>query len=331
MDSSLNLSIIVAISENGVIGVGGELPWNLKTDLKRFAKRTKGHVVIVGRKTYDSILKRLGHSLTDRITLVLTRQKDLAVNGNDVIPIVSWEETLSSAKFLALIDEVFVIGGAEIYKLALPYANTIYLTCVETIIAGDTFFPKINLDEWKEVSREFHPADKKNSHPFSFITMKRKEKSWQFVNLEYARHEDQRAVMERIHQQGFCPFCPKHRTSGEVLKPLHRGKHWILVPNRWPYKSTSLHAILITERHIRFFDELRHEEVAELVELLSWARKTYNLTAYSLGVRAGDLHLTGGTVDHLHIHLIVANPETDKLGYERVRFPMGPKPTGSID
>ncbi len=321
MDTSLNLSIIVAVSENGVIGADGELPWSLKTDLKRFAELTKGHLVIVGRKTHESIVKRLGHPLKDRTTLVVTKQEDYQSHGCAVAN--AWGGALFAAKSRE--DEVFVIGGAEIYKLALPYTSTIYLTQVDTIVAGDAFFPRLNQNEWTETGREDHQAGSKNSHNFSFITMKRKDESRQFVNLEYARHEDQRAVMEHIRQQGICPFCPENRVPGEVLEPLRRGKYWIFVPNRWPYEFASLHAMLIIERHIRFFDELEPEEVAELTELLGWARRTYDLTAYSLGVRCGAPHLTGGTVDHLHIHLIVASLETNKPGYERVRFPMGPK------
>ncbi|MBI2053067.1 MAG: dihydrofolate reductase [Candidatus Ryanbacteria bacterium] len=323
MDSNLNLSIVVAVSENGVIGVGGELPWNLKTDLKRFADLTKGHMVIVGRKTHEAILLRVGHHLKGRTTLVITRQKNYKGLASAVEIFHSWKDVLSSVKNRR--DEVFVIGGSEVYNWALPFANTIYLTRVHTEFDGDAFFPPLDSDEWAEVSRQTHEADEKNSHPFSFITLKRRVVSRQFVNLEYARHEDQRAIMEGISQQGICPFCPENRVPGEILEPLRRGNYWTLVPNRWPYKFTSLHAMLIIERHIRFFDELKPEEVMELTELLGWARKTYGLTAYSLGLRCGDPHLTGGTVDHLHIHLVVASPEMDKPGYERVRFPMGPK------
>lgn len=322
MDSGLNLSIIAAVSENGVIGNKDKLPWNLKTDLKRFADLTKGHVVIVGRKTHDSILNRLGHPLTDRVSIVVSRKK---LENPESVVVCPWKKALSLARNSP--DEVFVIGGAEIYKLALPYTNTIYLTRIHANLEGDAFFPEISTDEWEELSRELHQADEKNSHDFTFVTLRRRVAPKQFVNLEYARYEDQRTVMERIHEQGICPFCPEHRTSGEVLEPLYCGKYWILVPNRWPYEFTTLHAMLIAERHLSFFDELKPEETAELGELLGWARRNYGFTAYSLGVRCGDPHLTGGTVDHLHVHLVVADPETSKSGYKRVRFPMGPRPT----
>lgn len=325
MDSDLNLSIIAAVSENGVIGSNGGLPWNLQRDLQAFAQKTRGHLVIAGRKTHESIIKRLGHPLSGRTTIVMTRQDGYVVQ--DCLVANSWEKVLSIARTRD--DEVFVIGGAQIYRLALPYTKTIYLTRVlATFKEGDTFFPEIKTDEWKMVSRERHSADEKNSHPFYFLTLKRQvEEPKQFVNLEYARFKDQCAVMKRIQQEGVCPFCPENRVSGEISEPLKRGNYWTLVPNRWPYEFTTLHAMLILERHIRFFDELRPAEVAELVELLGWARKDYGLSAYSLGVRCGNPCLTGATVDHLHIHLVVADPETEKPGYERIRFAMGPKPT----
>ncbi|MBI2097296.1 MAG: dihydrofolate reductase [Candidatus Sungbacteria bacterium] len=316
----MKISLIAAVADNGIIGRNGYLPWRLKSDLRRFRELTMKHTVIVGRRTYQSIVKRLGHPLEGRRTIVVTRDHHFACECEVAY---SLQEALARAQSD---EEVFIAGGAELYQTALPLAERLYLTRVHANPEGDALFARLKEDEWQCTFLGEWPSDAENEFASTFLVYDRKQAPATFINLEYARHDEQRAVMERIKREGACPFCPENRRAGEVLEPLWRGKHWVLVPNRWPYEFITLHALAITERHLRFFHELTATETAELIELLTWAWKNYELQAYSIGIRCGEPHLTGATVDHLHVQLVVADPDTTKPGYERVRFAMGPKP-----
>ncbi|MGI8782808.1 MAG: dihydrofolate reductase [Acidobacteriota bacterium] len=157
----MTLSLIVAMSANGVIGRNGGLPWKLSTDLKRFKQRTMGHHLVMGRKTFEAI----GRPLPGRTTVVISRQQGYAPEG--VLIARSLEEALAMT---GQDTEVFVAGGGQIYALALERANRMYLTRVHAEIDGDTYFPKYDESQWKLVEREDHPADAANEYPFSFLT-----------------------------------------------------------------------------------------------------------------------------------------------------------------
>jgi dihydrofolate reductase len=137
------LAIVVAVGRGGVIGSGGRMPWHLPEDLRRFRELTLGHTVVMGRKTFESI----GRPLDGRRNIVLTRQQGGHHEGVEAAR--SLDEALAMAD-----GDVFVIGGGEVYREALPLADTIYLTRVEGDYAGDTFFPPIDPEVWSEVSRE---------------------------------------------------------------------------------------------------------------------------------------------------------------------------------
>jgi dihydrofolate reductase len=167
------ISIIVAAAENGVIGKTGEIPWYLPADLKHFAELTRGHTVIMGRKTHESILKRLGHPLKDRKTIVITREENYQAEG--CIVVHSLEEALKTVLRgpdhqdgqTPTNEEIFICGGADIYSLALPSADRIYYTAVHATIDGDVYF-QFDKKQWKETSSEFHPKDEKNQFDFSY-------------------------------------------------------------------------------------------------------------------------------------------------------------------
>jgi dihydrofolate reductase len=161
----MNVSIIVAVSRNLVIGKDNQLIWKLSADLKRFKDLTTGHTIIMGRKTFDSI----GKPLPNRTSIVVTRQKDYKIEG--CIVVNSLEEAFEK---VADQEEVFVIGGGAIYKEALAKANKVYYTKVHKNFEGDAFFPVIDLKEWESVKREDCYPDEKNEVPYSFIDYKRK-------------------------------------------------------------------------------------------------------------------------------------------------------------
>ena len=162
----MGASLIVAVSENGVIGKGGGLPWRLPADLKHFKKTTMGHHLIIGRRTWDEV----GMPLPGRTMVVVTRSRQFFVEGALVAH--SIEEALETA---ASDDEPFVGGGAYIYRLALEkqLVDRLYLTRVHAEVDGDTFFPEVDYSGWKLISEERREADEKNEYACSFIVYER--------------------------------------------------------------------------------------------------------------------------------------------------------------
>jgi len=153
------------MAENRVIGRGAALPWHLPEDMRHFKRLTTGHTIIMGRRTYDSV----GKPLPNRRTVVLTRDRTFAPDRAVVAPDLA--SALASARGE---DEVFVVGGAEIYELALPLAQRIYLTVVHAEVDGDIYFPDFDIAEWTLVSDERHAADQKHAYPFSFRVYERR-------------------------------------------------------------------------------------------------------------------------------------------------------------
>ena len=157
------VTIVVAIAENHAIGKDNQLLWHLPKDLKHFKEITSGGTVIMGRKTYDSV----GKPLPNRRNIIITRQQ-IEIAGCEVV------NSLQAALDLCREHkEVFIVGGAEIYKQAMPLTDKIYLTIVHENFEADTYFPEISKDIWKETERTDHEADEKNPLSFSFITLER--------------------------------------------------------------------------------------------------------------------------------------------------------------
>jgi len=171
----ITLSLIVAVTENGVIGREGAMPWHLGTDLKRFRTLTMGKPVIMGRKTYASI----GRPLPGRSNIVISRNHDFfAPNAysQGFFPCSSFNTACYFAWNQAMDDgvsEFFVIGGSEIFNLALPLAQKIYLTEILATIEGDTFFPPFERSLWQTVSIQEIPAGEQDSHPTRFRVYER--------------------------------------------------------------------------------------------------------------------------------------------------------------
>jgi dihydrofolate reductase len=164
------ISIIVAVAKNRVIGKEGDIPWKLSDDLRHFAKITKGHTVIMGRKTYESVIRRLGCALPERKNIVITSQGDFQAPGCMILH--SFEEAMRW--FSNNNEEMFVIGGSEIYKQFLPHADKLYVTEVNCECAGDAFFPPFEQKEWEMRSADHRNKDKRNSYDYSFLEYVRK-------------------------------------------------------------------------------------------------------------------------------------------------------------
>ena len=163
----MSISIISAVAENNVIGVKNGLPWKLSGDMKYFSKITTGKTVLMGKNTFFSIIKILGKPLPNRKNLVLSETKD-GINGAEVI------SDLQSVIDLAKKEEIFVIGGASIYKQTVPLADKLYITEVHCKCEGDAFFPEFNKQDWDLVMEEKHSKDEKNDHDYTFKVYERK-------------------------------------------------------------------------------------------------------------------------------------------------------------
>jgi dihydrofolate reductase len=162
---TMRISMIWAMAENNVIGRDNKLPWHLPNDLKYFKKITTGKPIIMGRKTYDSI----GKPLPNRTNIVITRDTKFYEDGVKVVHTLDDAIELAEATCLInALDEVIVIGGAEIYKLCLPKADRLYVTLVHANVDGDAYFPEIELSDYDEVKREFFEKDGPNPYDYSF-------------------------------------------------------------------------------------------------------------------------------------------------------------------
>lgn len=163
------ISHIVAVSKNFIIGENNHLPWHMPSDARYFHDKTMGHVVIMGRKNYEANKK----ALPGRTNIVITRNKNF--QPDDTIVVHSVNEALDKAgKFHD--DEVFIVGGGDIYRQTLNIADRIYITMINTVVEGDTSYPEINIEDYPVLSREEHKADSKNPFDWTYYILKNRFK-----------------------------------------------------------------------------------------------------------------------------------------------------------
>ncbi|AKP47495.1 dihydrofolate reductase [Bacillus smithii] len=158
------ISLIVAMDENGVIGNENRLPWRLPEDLKFFKRTTMGHVIVMGRKTFESI----GKPLPGRKNVVLTKNRSFRADNCTIVH--------SPEEVLAMNDqygEIFIIGGAEIFRIFLPHAKRMYITKIHHHIAGDTYFPEVNWSEWRIEEKKKGIKDEQNPYDYEFLLFSR--------------------------------------------------------------------------------------------------------------------------------------------------------------
>jgi dihydrofolate reductase len=160
------ISLIVAMGKDGVIGLENRLPWRLPADLAHFKRITMGKPIVMGRKTWES----LPGVLPGRRHIVITRDEGYQADACTLVH--STDEAIQAA---GDVDEVMIVGGSTIYREFLPLADRFYLTRVDREIEGDAYFPEVDWDQWRELSRESHQPDEKNPHAYSFIELERVE------------------------------------------------------------------------------------------------------------------------------------------------------------
>lgn len=159
------ISMIWAMDRNGLIGKGNNMPWRLPEDWVNMKKTTMGHPIIMGRKTFESIG---GKALPGRLNVVVTRNSDFSAEGFEVCH--SIDEALKYGEK----DEAFIFGGADIYKAFIPYADRLYVTLIDHEFVGDTYFPEVDYNDWKLVSKVQGKQDKKNLYIYYFLIYERK-------------------------------------------------------------------------------------------------------------------------------------------------------------
>lgn len=159
------INIVVAKASNNVIGAKNDLIWHLPNDLKHFKSLTSGHPIIMGRKTFES----LGRPLPNRTNIVVTRDQNW--NAEDIEIASSLQKAIEAAKKID--DDIYIIGGGNIYKQAIEFTDVLYITEVHHEFDGDTYFPEIDSDEWEEVEREDFKKDEKHLYAYSFVTYKK--------------------------------------------------------------------------------------------------------------------------------------------------------------
>jgi dihydrofolate reductase len=164
------ISMIAAVSENMVIGRNNDLPWHLPDDMKYFMQTTKGHCVIMGRKNYESIPEKF-RPLPNRVNIVVTRQINFVAPGCTIVHSLS--QALEKAEDIGP-DEVFLIGGSEVYRQGVTLAGRLYLTEIKATLEGDVYFPNFDRSVWQEVSRIKHDIDPRHTYAFDFVVYTRK-------------------------------------------------------------------------------------------------------------------------------------------------------------
>jgi dihydrofolate reductase len=163
----MRIALIAAASTNNVIGKDNDLPWHLPDDFRHFKRTTKGHHVIMGRRTWESQGQK---PLPHRVNLVVSSRRDYPIEGATLVH--SLDEALTIAR-AAGDDEAFVIGGTRLYAEALGVADRVYLTRVHTQVEGDAHFPAYDPQQWRELEREAHEADARHAHAFTILTLER--------------------------------------------------------------------------------------------------------------------------------------------------------------
>ena len=166
-----NISLIVAVTENMVIGKDNKLAWHLPDDMNYFSNMTKGHSIIMGRKNWESIPEKY-RPLPDRKNIIVTRNNNFKYKGATIVSSIekAIEEARSSED-----EEIFIIGGGEIYKLGFKYVDKLYITEINAEVKGNTYFPEWDKKYWNEISRISHPSDKKHPYSFDYVIYKKNE------------------------------------------------------------------------------------------------------------------------------------------------------------
>ncbi|MFZ2769694.1 MAG: dihydrofolate reductase [Minisyncoccia bacterium] len=309
------LKIIVAVSENGVIGRGNDLPFNLPADRRRFRDITGSSPVVMGSNTFVSLPDRF-RPLPGRENIVLTRNPNAKLDG--VTFVLWWKEILHRAET----EDMFVIGGAKIYKVALDHCDELYVTRVHAEVEGDVFFPELDMSDWKLLSSEEHAQDEDNEYAFTWEVYERIPRispQSPFIEMRNCRTDEQVKAMKEILEAGVCPFCPENLARWHKKPILWTGNYWVVSENMWPYAGSKIHLVLFLKTHAEGVEKMPSGAFEELGTILRWASSKYEIPGGGFYMRFGECIWTGGTVRHIHAHIAA---KQDLTG-EAIRFYLG--------
>jgi dihydrofolate reductase/diadenosine tetraphosphate (Ap4A) HIT family hydrolase len=285
------IALVVAHSRNRTIGRDGDMPWHLPSDLRRFREITTGGQVIMGRKTYESLPDAF-RPLPGRRNMVLSGNPGYAAPGAEVFGSLT-------AALEAVDGDCFVIGGGQTYREALPLADRVYATEIDADIEGDTTFPPLPPEQWTCVD----PGDElsENGYDLAFRTYARSR----LYDLDAARTEEQRAYMAGLEASGICIFCESYVQTHHAHPVEWTGEHWFVTRNAYPYAGAVAHYLVVPRRHVTSFADLPDAAGAELWAAKRWIRDRHPGLAFATVERSDDMRLNGGSVAHLHVHVVV--------------------------
>jgi dihydrofolate reductase len=255
--------------------------------------------VLAGSNTYLSLPAQV-RPLPGRENIVLTRHPN-RFNGEGVGVITSFDDIIERARF----EDVWVIGGAEVYKTALahPHLLEMHLTRIHANVQGDTRFPEWNAEEWTLVSSIDHPADEKNEYPFTWEIYRRRHR---YIEMANCRTDDQKLAMYEILDLEICPFCPENRRRWHLKDDAWSGIHWVASENMWPYpwaKDGGVHMILFLKHHVENAAQIPPGAWEELGTIVKEMESRFDIPGGGLFMRFGDCSWTGATIRHIHAHI----------------------------
>jgi diadenosine tetraphosphate (Ap4A) HIT family hydrolase len=247
---------------------------------------------------------------------VVTRQKDYAAPGCVVLP--SWEAVKEQFQSE---EEVFVLGGEQIYKAAISDCSRIYLTTVKTECEGDAFFPlHEDFGRWKVVETQECLKSEHDDYPSSFQILEKEGRP--NLVIGNTRNPEQAEYYRRLRDDGVvCAFC-KPDIYKYGIRPIQKdGKHWLVMENMAPYENTKVHLLVISKDHAETLADLDPQAGVELLTFLQELEVEHKVLSGGIAWRFGDPAHNGGSVNHLHIHFIV--PDKEAVEYKPVRFKIG--------
>jgi dihydrofolate reductase len=302
-------TIVVAYDENRGIGIESQMPWEgkLPADLKHFRELTKGQIVVMGRKTLDSI----GRPLPGRENRIVTRDESLAVPGASVY----CNNHIGPLKVEDGDDrKIYIIGGEEIYRKYIPAAEYIIATEVDADYSCDTFFPELKSNRWEVRGCKHRKADSINTH--GFVIAEYARVCGDYIDTTKARSPEQELQFSQIELDGVCPFCTEYITEYHDRPVEDINDSWLFTENMIPYDGAEKHSLFIPKRHVEHPSELTPNEWSDFGDVVK--KFGVDVQYGGIAMRFGPISHTGASVAHLHIHMI--KPEDGSDEAKKVKF-----------
>lgn len=302
------INIIAAVSQDGFIAnQDGKIPWRLKSDMDHFVAQTNNHSVIMGRNTWESLSPKF-RPLPGRRNIVVSQRPDFIADGAEVVHSTTMALAVTNDD-----EEVFVIGGEQVYRHTLLEAERLIITRVNMIVGiGRARFPNIHPDEWKLVSQTPGVRTGKDEYNFAIEDY---TPNLEFIELANVRTLKQLQEYRLIREQGHCPFCQDNLPLYHNNPILRKGKYWLLTQNDYPYAGTDAHLLLILREHAENFRDLLFEAQQELFTFITDVEAEGKFQGGGLCARAGDPLLSGASVKHLHFHLIAPTKGAQPIAF----------------